>query len=100
MRKTQIIALAIYGALALRCGPARDTLAQAAQPASTRPQLVSPTSADPKKAVLDDTDHLLLLARELKADVDKTRRDELSMRVIRDADELEKLARSVKARIH
>ena len=82
------------------CGMAQRAIAQAAPPAAVRPQLASPGATDSKKAVLDDTEHLLLLARELKANVDKTRRDELSMRVIREADELEKLARSVKARIH
>lgn len=82
------------------CGVACNAGAQAATAAVVRPPLAAYSPRDGQKAVLDDTEHLLQLARELKATVDKTRRDELSLQVIREADEIERLARSVKARIH
>jgi len=43
-----------------------------------------------------DTDHLLQLATELKQYVDKTNEHTLSLEVIKKADEIEKLAKSVK----
>jgi hypothetical protein len=49
-----------------------------------------------KKEIADDSTKLLQLATDLKAAVDKTDKDTLSITVIRKADEIEKLARSVK----
>jgi hypothetical protein len=46
-----------------------------------------------------DTDHLLELATELKADVDKTTEHTLSLEVIKKAEEIEKLAKSVKEKM-
>lgn len=43
-----------------------------------------------------DTDHLLQLATELKQYVDKTNEHTMSLDVIKKADEIEKLAKSVK----
>ncbi len=43
-----------------------------------------------------DTDKLLKLSEELKAYVDKTNQNILSLDVVRKADEIEKLAKSVK----
>ena len=62
-------------------------------------QTAAPTLEDRQKAMQADMDRLLQLARQLKVEVDKTRRDELSLRVIRDADEIDKLARSARGRI-
>jgi hypothetical protein len=84
--------------LTVCCGG--NALAQAAPAAPAHSQLTAPAAGDAHSAAMTDIDHLLQLARELKADVDKTRRDELSVQVIREADEIEKLARSAKARIH
>ncbi len=42
---------------------------------------------------------LLSLANELKADVDKSSKDTLSLDVVRKADEIEKLAHSVKEKM-
>ena len=44
----------------------------------------------------NDTDKLLKLSVELKADVDKANENVLSLDVIKKADEIEKLAKSVK----
>jgi hypothetical protein len=52
-----------------------------------------------QKKIVDDTARLLQLATELKTDVDKSTKDELSLDVIRKADEIEKLAHDVKQRM-
>lgn len=52
-----------------------------------------------QKRLVEDTNKLLLLATQLKEDVDKTNKDVLSVEVIRKADEIEKLAHSVKERM-
>lgn len=54
---------------------------------------------DRQKKLVADTDKLLALATELKADVSKTNKDVLSVDVIKKADEIEKLAHSVKERM-
>lgn len=53
-------------------------------------------NAERKKQISDDSAKLLTLAMALKAEVDKTNKDMLSLNVIRKADEIEKLARNVK----
>ncbi|MCU1318530.1 MAG: hypothetical protein JWP98_48 [Edaphobacter sp.] len=55
--------------------------------------------SDKQKKLAADTDKLLVLATELKQEVDKTNKDVLSVGVIKKADEIEKLARSVKERL-
>lgn len=52
-----------------------------------------------KKQLSDDSAKLLTLAMALKAEVDKTNKDMLSMNVIRKADEIEKLAHIVKEKM-
>ncbi len=52
-----------------------------------------------RKKILSDTDKLLTLAAQLKADVDKSTKNELSLDVIRKAAEIEKLAHDVKERM-
>jgi hypothetical protein len=56
-------------------------------------------STERQKKLVADTEKLLALATELKTDVDKTNKDILSMDVIKKADEIEKLAHSVKERM-
>jgi hypothetical protein len=52
-----------------------------------------------KKLISDDTAKLLKLATDLKAEVDKTNQDTLSLGVIHKADEIEKLAHDVKEKM-
>jgi len=52
-----------------------------------------------KKQLADDSAKLLALAVALKAEVDKTNKDTLSLSVIRKADEIEKLAHNVKEKM-
>ena len=52
-----------------------------------------------KKQIADDSARLLKLATDLKAEVDKTNKDTLSLSVIHKADEIEKLAHNVKEKM-
>jgi hypothetical protein len=52
-----------------------------------------------RKQISEDSAKLLKLATDLKADVDKTAKDTLSLNVIRKADEIERLAHSVKEKM-
>jgi hypothetical protein len=52
-----------------------------------------------RKQIADDSARLLKLASDLKAEVDKTNKDTLSLDVIRKADEIERLAHSVKEKM-
>jgi nitric oxide reductase activation protein len=54
---------------------------------------------DRQKQLVADTERLLNLANELKTEVDKSNKDTLSLDVIRKADEIEKLAHSVKEKM-
>jgi len=49
-----------------------------------------------KQQVADECAYLLKLATELKTEVDKTRKDELSVGVVRKAAALEQMARKVR----
>jgi hypothetical protein len=52
-----------------------------------------------KRQITDDSARLLKLASDLKAEVDKTSKDTLSLGVIRKAEEIEKLAHNVKEKM-
>ena len=56
-------------------------------------------NADRQKHLVQETDRLLALAKELKEEVDKSNEDTLSVNVVKKAGEIEKLARSVKDRM-
>jgi nitric oxide reductase activation protein len=56
-------------------------------------------NTDRQRRLIADTEKLLNLANELKADVDKSNKDTLSLDVIKKADEIEKLAHSVKEKM-
>jgi hypothetical protein len=56
-------------------------------------------NADRHKKVAADVDRLVSLSNELKSDVDKTKKDELSLDVIKKAQEIEKLAQDVQSRM-
>ena len=55
--------------------------------------------SDQKKQITDESAQLLNMALALKAEVDKTTKDTLSLNVIKKADEIEKLAKSVKEKM-
>jgi hypothetical protein len=64
--------------------------------ASNETQNSGAASTQRKTQIADDTAKLLKLATDLKTEVDKTDKDTLSVNVIRKADEIEKLAHSVR----
>ncbi len=65
-------------------------------PEQTRQGNYGAENAARKRRIADESAKLLKLATELKAEVDKTTKDTLSLNVVRKADEIEKLAHSVK----
>jgi len=52
-----------------------------------------------QKEIVDDTNRLLDLAKQLKEAVDKTGQNELSINVVNTASEMEKLAKAVKEKM-
>lgn len=52
-----------------------------------------------QKQIIDDTNRLLELSKQLKDAVDKTTKNELSLNVVNTANEIEKLAKSVKEKM-
>jgi hypothetical protein len=52
-----------------------------------------------KRQISDESTQLLAMALSLKAEVDKTNKDTLSLNVIRKADEIERMAKTVKEKI-
>jgi len=54
---------------------------------------------DRQKRLVEDTQKLLTLANQLKEEVDKSSKDTMSITVIKKAEEIEKLAKSVKERM-
>lgn len=79
---------------------ATATASQAQNPVKqTKPQKASAADDERKKQISDESTQLLALAVALKAEVDKTNKDVLSLNVIRKADEIEKMARTVKEKM-
>ena len=66
---------------------------------NTQERLEKGRQSDRQKRLVADTDRLLALATQPKADMDKTTKDTLSIEVIKKAEEIEKLAKSVKERM-
>ncbi len=60
---------------------------------------VAAANLERRKQIADDSAKLLKLATDLKAEVDKTSKDTLSLGVIRKAEEIEKLAHNVKEKM-
>jgi hypothetical protein len=72
---------------------------QAAEVSSATPapaEALKPMSPK-QKQLTDDTAKLQILANELKAEMDKSSKDTLSLTVIKKAEEVEKLAHKVEA---
>ena len=56
-------------------------------------------NSDRQKRIVTDTDKLLALATELKQEVNKSDKNTLSLDVIKKAEEIERLAHSVKEKM-
>ncbi len=59
----------------------------------------SPADGQRRKQISVESSQLLAMAVDLKAEVDKTNKDTLSLTVIRKADAIEKLAKTVREKI-
>jgi hypothetical protein len=99
---TALVFLAALLVTAQQVGqPKTSTAAPAPMPGQSAPaqaQNQYPAEAQRKKQIADESARLLAMAADLKAEVDKTTKDTLSIPVVRKAGEIEKLARSVKDR--
>ena len=60
------------------------------------PRMLARVNDERQKELVADTAKLLALAQQLQAEVDKSNKDQLSVSVVKKAEEIEKLARSVK----
>jgi len=65
----------------------------------TKQQNFAAANAERRKQIAEDSARLLKLATDLKAEVDKTTKDMLSLNVIRKADEIERLAHNMKEKM-
>jgi hypothetical protein len=108
-----ILAFASPSVIAQQPAPSSATSTEAkpasvdTTPANTTPDAAPPESLTQRRAdaamqgrknqLAVDTAKLLQLANELKAEMDKSSKDTLSLSVIKKADEVEKLARKVRA---
>ena len=63
------------------------------------PYTCPPSAAERLESLKRDTDHLLELAQRLKDQVDKSSENTLSLDVLKKAEEIEKLAHSVKEKM-
>ena len=103
-------------AIAIRPG-ARTTFAQSTEPQAAPPPATSDAAAaapaqdqtakalvaeesanPPKKQIALDSANLLKMANDLKANMDKTNPDTLSLTVVRQAEEIEKLAHKMRSK--
>jgi prephenate dehydrogenase len=71
----------------------------ATEPNEMQAKLRVAAQSERQRRLVDDTDRLLALATQLHTDVAKTNKDILSLDVIKRADEIERLAHSVKERM-
>jgi len=96
MRNLLIAGLAGATLVSLPVGAARipSHPAQAAAGAQATPSV-----SDRQKKIAEDSAKLLQMANDLKAEVDKTTKDQMSLEVIRKADEIEKFAHDLKLRM-
>ena len=70
--------------------------ANVADQAHPTEEKANPQLSDKQKRLVEETNKLVQLATDLKAQVDKSTKDTLSIQVIKKADEIEKLAHSMK----
>jgi hypothetical protein len=108
--------LALIIGFTLTAGPSRAGVQNPKMPPMPMPQVPQTDQEDPSRSKLErdlakkanqerhaslkrDTDKLLKLATELKDYVDKTNESVLSLEVVKKAEEIEKLAHSVKEKM-
>jgi hypothetical protein len=67
--------------------------------ATAHERMIHQANEQRHKRMLDDANKMVQLSNELKADVEKTQKDELSIEVMKKAAEVEKLAHDVQQRM-
>ena len=102
VRNLACLAVFAFGSISLAAAQ-QPPQGSAAQPPVAQPPATAAATADTskpttpqQKQLADDTAKLLTLANELKAELDKSNKDTLSLSVIRKADQVEKLAHKVR----
>ena len=87
-----------FGDMEARANPAAVSTGNSVDPVRSRMEMqaMQRENQDRQVALKRDTDKLLALATELKQHVDSTNPNILSMDVVKKAQEIEKLAKSVK----
>lgn len=96
MRNLLIAGLAGATLISLPVGAARIPSHPPQTAAGTQ---TPPSTTDRQKKIAEDSAKLLKMANELKAEVDKTTKDTMSLEVIRKADEIERFAHDLKLRM-
>jgi hypothetical protein len=79
--------------------PAAGATPLAVPAAQNTTRTFNAANAERRKQIADDSARLLALATDLKAEVDKSSKDTLSLPVVRKAEEIEKLAHAVKEKM-
>jgi hypothetical protein len=79
--------------------PAQTADAKAQSTNDNKGQKATAADSERKKQIADESAELLNMALALKAEVDKTTKDTLSLNVIKKADQIEKLAKQVKEKM-
>jgi hypothetical protein len=105
--RSRIVCAVAAFAVALACiaqdgkvsAGAATASAQAANAANDKTEKVATPASERKKQIADESAQLLTMALALKAEVDKTTKDTLSLDVIRKAEQIERLAKSVKEKM-
>ncbi len=100
-----LLGFASLASIALLAGaaqPGQQAVSLTSVPAPRSSLVAAGAAADPliaerKQEISDDSARLLTLAEALKAEVDKTNKDMLSVGAVRKAGEIEKLAHTVKS---
>ena len=80
-------------------GPHADKGMQSSITPQMQHRMADRRNDERQKALVADTEKLLALAQQLKAEVDKTDKDQLSVHVVKRAEQIEKLAHSVKEKM-
>lgn len=77
---------------------ARANAQEPSQDQAAKAQVTDASTNPPKKQIALDSANLLKMAKDLKANMDKTTPDTLSVAVIRQAEEIEKLAHKMRSK--
>jgi hypothetical protein len=95
-RQRQILSCVLAAGLLAASLALSQTPQSASAPQATQPPQTPPAAHSP---YFDEASNLNKVALELKQEMDKSNKDQLSLMVVRKADAIEKLAHSLKLRM-